>query len=320
MDEAFQRMRKKSASGETLPLYRSLMDGSRFGVGAHKKTKLRIAGASESGSLLHECVSSAHAAVMSGELVKKAKKLGGAAEHRLKFVTLLEAVVEPTVEAVAQAVADLEASYKTIFDDGGFWSRGAIELEMVNLAILRRISEQSDNEARKLNVLTDLQSKIEFAGLMIPRPQTESLILVHSHTVVDLGPDPVEGKRRLENRMKRYGRWTAVPYQHRIDSLFKNRKTASNLERIAAYVTKGGNENLRYNAGFGRDLAEDVEAKILKRGRTKGSDHDELVEDERGLTIAEVRQLDLLYVWLMNRRKDKRGYVLWSSGQKKPRG
>jgi hypothetical protein len=39
------------------------------------------------------------------------------------------------------------------------------------------------------------------------------------------------------------------------------------------------------------------------------------VADERGLTVGEVQQLDALYVWLMNRRKDKRGYLLWTNGR-----
>ena len=319
MNEAFKRMKEKSGTGESFEAIHWEMDKSRYALGTHKKTRLKKAGVASSGSLLHDDVSAKHGALLTGELLKIARKLGRDADKRLKFVTLLEAVVEPTEEAVRQAVESLEASYKWVFAEGGYWSRGAIELEMVNLDILKRISQQSENEARKLNVLTDLQSKIEFAGLMVPRPKTDSLILVHSHTVVDVGTDPEIGKDRLEQRMKRFGCWTAVKYQHRIDSLFKNRRTASNLESIARYVVKGGNEHLRYNAGFGRDLAEDLEAKLFKVGRTPEMEEDQTIEDERGLTIAEVRQLDALYVWLMKRRANKRGYVLWSSGQNKPR-
>lgn len=319
MSDAFKRMKEKSESGHTLEVYRSLIDQSRYSLGTHKKTRLKKAGVEKSGSLLHDEVSAKHASILTGELLKTARKLGKAAETRLKFVTLLEAVVEPTIEAVEAAVNSLEASYRFVFDDGGYWSRGAIELEMVNLDILHRISIGSDNEARKLNVLMDLQSKIEFAGLMVPRPKTASLVLVHAHIVVDVGIDPEAGRRRLQERMKRLNRWNDVPYQHKIDSLFKNKKTANNLQNIARYVVKGGNENLRYNAGFGRDLAEDLEAKIFRSGQSSGSYDDKVVEDERGLTIAEVRQLDAMYVWLMNRRRNKRGYILWSSGQKKPR-
>ena len=39
------------------------------------------------------------------------------------------------------------------------------------------------------------------------------------------------------------------------------------------------------------------------------------LDDERGLTIGEVQQLDALYSWLMNRRRDERGYVLGTNGR-----
>ena len=41
----------------------------------------------------------------------------------------------------------------------------------------------------------------------------------------------------------------------------------------------------------------------------------ETIEDERGLTVQEVKALDELYVWLMKRRKDRRGYIISSSGR-----
>jgi leucyl aminopeptidase (aminopeptidase T) len=102
-------------------------------------------------------------------------------------------------------------------------------------------------------------------------------------------------------------------YQVTFDGLFKNRKTSNNLTKIAHYVTKGGNENLRYNAGFGRDLTEDLEGKIWRVGLGRADKGGETIEDERGLSVAEVRALDELYRWLMDRRSDKRGYLIASS-------
>ena len=112
------------------------------------------------------------------------------------------------------------------------------------------------------------------------------------------------------DRKKHETSWNTTAYQVEIKGLFKNRTAAKNLNAIAAYVTKGGNENLRYSAGFGRDLAEDLEAKIWRAGLV---DKDEKVDDERGLTVGEVQQLDQLYVWLMRRRSDKRGYIIGTS-------
>jgi hypothetical protein len=163
---------------------------------------------------------------------------------------------------------------------------------------------------------------------MVSADKSKSKILVHCHVVVDLGKDFQKNEEALRNLYAKERSWKRTKYQVELKGLFKNRKTARNLKAIAAYVTKGGNENLRYNAGFGRDLAEDMEAKIWKkfgigeaasgekpRKRGRSARGGETVADERGLTVGEVQQLDELYVWLMNRRKDKRGYLLWTNGR-----
>ena len=134
--------------------------------------------------------------------------------------------------------------------------------------------------------------------------------MVHCHVVVDLGSDYARNLELLHEKKKRVQSWKKSGYQVEIKGLFKNRKTAKNLKGISAYVTKGGNENLRYSAGFGRDLAEDLEAKIWRVGKLKKA---EKFDDERGLTVGEVKQLDQLYVWLMRRRSDKRGYIIGTS-------
>jgi hypothetical protein len=151
---------------------------------------------------------------------------------------------------------------------------------------------------------------------MIAADKTKSKILVHCHVVVDLGKDFEKNEEELRKLCAKEHSWKRSKYQVEIKGLFKNRKTSRNLKAIAAYVTKGGNENLRYNAGFGRDLAEDLEAKIWRLfGVGRSARGGETIADERGLTVGEVQQLDELYVWLMNRRKDKRGYLLWTNGR-----
>lgn len=193
------------------------------------------------------------------------------------------------------------------------WSRGAIELEIVNLELLRRISSMSDNEARKLNVLEDLRELRELQGLLIPEERDKVKVLVHCHTVVDFGMNYDANMEEVRRRRERYGYWRRSRYQVKFDSLFKKRKTSNNLMKIAHYVTKGGNENLRYNAGFGRDLAEDLEAMIWRKGIGRADKGGETIEDERGLSVAEVKALDGLYRWIMDRRNDKRGYLITTS-------
>ena len=307
MDEGFRRLKEKSLSGELLAQYAF---ETRYNLGAHKRTRLRRAGVEKSGSILHADVAEAHGAKLFQELDRRAKAIGSDANSRLRFMTVLQAVVDPTIEAVEEAVLRLEAEFKSTVGSLKLWSRGSIELEMVNLDILERINTAREDEGRKLNVLSSLMPLKEFRGLMITDDKSKSKILVHCHVVVDLGSDYARNLELLHEKKKRVQSWKKSGYQVEIKGLFKNRKTAKNLKGISAYVTKGGNENLRYSAGFGRDLAEDLEAKIWRVGKLKKA---EKFDDERGLTVGEVKQLDQLYVWLMRRRSDKRGYIIGTS-------
>ena len=313
MAQTFKEMKRKSRSGETLE---QLAFAMRYNLGSHKKTRLKKAGAGNSRSLLHDDVSQKHADQLFEELNKRAKLLGRSADQRLRFMTVLQELTDPTIEDVEQAVNQLETIFKSMLGSLKLWSRGTIELEMVNLDILDRIGKARDDEQRKMNVLLGLWTKEDFQGLMIAADKTKSKILVHCHVVVDLGKDFERNEEELRKLCAKEHSWKRRKYQVEIKGLFKNRKTSRNLKSIAAYVTKGGNENLRYNAGFGRDLAEDLEAKIWRNGGIgRSARGGETVADERGLTVGEVQQLDSLYVWLMNRRKDKRGYLLWTNGR-----
>lgn len=313
MAKTFKEMKRKSRSGETLEQLASVM---RYNLGSHKKTRLKKAGAGNSRSLLHDDVSQKHADQLFDELNRRATALGKAADQRLRFMTVLQELTNPTIEHVGAAVHDLESIFKSMLGSLKLWARGTIELEMINLDILDRIGKARDDEQRKMNVLLGLWTKADYQGLMISADKSKSKILVHCHVVVDLGKDFEKTEAELRRLCAKERSWKRSKYQVEIKGLFKNRKTSRNLKAIAAYVTKGGNENLRYNAGFGRDLAEDLEAKIWRDGGIgRSARGGETVADERGLTVGEVQQLDELYVWLMNRRKDKRGYLLWTNGR-----
>ena len=310
MKDTFKELKRRSESGEALAALRELV---RYDLGTHKKTRLRIAGVEKSKTLLHDDIAKKHGERLAEELNKRAWKIGSAADKRLKFVTILQATVDPTIESVEAAVRNLEAEYQRVFGDMKLWSRGAIELEIVNLDLLYRISKMKFGEARKLNVLENLRELKELQGLFVAEERDKVKILVHCHTVVDFGKDYDKNMEEALNRIERYGYWKKARYQVKFDSLFKKRKTSNNLTKIAHYVTKGGNENLRYNAGFGRDLAEDLEAKIWRKGVGRADKGGETIEDERGLSVAEVKALDGLYRWIMDRRSDKRGYLITSS-------
>lgn len=311
MDKAFRELKKKYKSGEALKEIRGEI---RYDLGKHKKTRLKIAGVETSGSLLHNDINKKHAEKLALELQARAKKIGSEANERFRFVTILQALINPTIESVSREAEALEAQFATIFGEEGLWSRGAIELELINLPILERISKARDDEARKLNVLNSIGETEDYLGLLIPASKSDTKVLVHAHVVVDFGKDHKKKEDEIRNKIDRLGYWNK-PYQLQIGGLFKKKAVAKNLRHIASYVTKGGNDELRYNAGFGRDLAEDLEAKIWRAGLGRKDKGGETIEDERGLTVQEVKALDELYVWIMERRKDKRGYIISTSGR-----
>ncbi|MGJ0394344.1 MAG: hypothetical protein ACR650_16625 [Methylocystis sp.] len=314
MAKDFDELKRQALSGELFESIKAAIKNAfRPDLGTHKKTRLKQAGVGQSGSLLHDQVAKKHAALLAGELKTRARKVGlEEANDRFRFMTVLQAVVEPDLEKVCEAVKAMEADFEHTVGQMGLWSRGAIELEIVNLTILKKISGLSDGEARKLNVLTDLTEAQEFDGLLLPASGAVTGLLVHSHVVVDMGAGHKTAEVALRERIRRRGCWDKK-YQLEIKGLFRNRNVADNLDKIAAYVTKGGNENLRYNAGFGRDLAEDVESKMWRKGLGRADKTGETIEDERGLTAGDVAALDGLYVWLMKRRNDNRGYIIGSN-------
>jgi hypothetical protein len=91
------------------------------------------------------------------EYMKRFKQLTRSeAEGRLRFLTVLHSVVALDKEAVMRAIEGMEAALGRAFDGSEAWALGAVEVEIVNVELLRRIGSLSDDEARKLNVLQRL--------------------------------------------------------------------------------------------------------------------------------------------------------------------
>jgi len=299
-------------SGEQLELITRVI---RYNLGTHKKTRLRLAGLESSRSLLHDDVSAKHAEKLSKELLRRAKSIGSSADNRLRFLTILHSTEDLSASSVRSAVQSMRRKYNKALNKLRLWSRGAIELEIVSLSILRKLSGIRNDEARKLNVLENLIPLRKLQGSLVPSSSDDTRVLVHLHCVVDLGKNFEGNEVKLRKLFARVGDWQRSPYQIELKRLFRKVSTSKNLKAIAAYVTKGGNEHLRYNAGFGRDLAEDLEAKIWRAGLGRSDKGGETVEDERGLSLGEVRSLDRLYSWLMNQRSGRRGYILGTRGR-----
>ena len=307
MASDFKELKRASNLGEGLRLLRSQVG---YNLGTHKTLKLRRAGIGSTRSLLQDEVSRTHAGKLFKEFQSHTKRLGGEAKSRLRFLTILHSVEPLDDKLVRAAIATMERAYNRVLCKAAVWSRGAIELEIVNLTLLRRIGELDDDEKRKLNVLTNLVSSSGIPKRKLPRTSNDTRVLIHLHSVVDLGSDYEESEKGLRNLLGKTALWNRSPYQIELKKLFGGIPALRSLKKIAEYITKGGNDTLRYNAGFRRDLAGDLDAKMWREGFGRSDRGAETVEDERGLTVGEVEQLDQFYLWLMKRRRDTRGYIL----------
>ena len=298
----------KRTSAERLENLQALM---RLNLGEHKRIRLSRAGCGDSKSLLHDNIANRHSKLLQDDYKKRWGNLTREQAHeRLRFLTVLHAVVPLNQRDVIRAVERMEGALERVFKGTGAKVFGAVEVEIVNIALLRKIGSLGEDEARKLNVLESITGPGAETASKITGAQ-DSGVLVHFHGIVDLGGRNSRLREdQLRERTKAIAAWQRSRYQVEIKRLFKEKAVRQNLRYIASYITKGGNERLRYNASFGRDLAEDLDAKIWRAGTGRADKGGETVADERGLTIGEIKLLDDIWSALMARKRNKRGYLV----------
>jgi hypothetical protein len=127
----------------------------RFNVMTHRKTKLIQAGVGDTRTLLNLQVSVDHATRLGVDLV------GYRVSNRrqnddLRFLTLLHEVCKLNVERVIEPAQRMRELLTIACEDVKVFALGVVEIELVNLMLLKRIQEQTDVEKRKLHVLCDL--------------------------------------------------------------------------------------------------------------------------------------------------------------------
>lgn len=307
MVSSFKRLKRNRVQD-----FEKLRALTRPNLGTQKNTRLRRAGCGSSGTLLHRNVSAQHSELLAKDYVKRLGKLKRAeAYDRLRFLTVLHSVVRLDKKEVFRAIKQMETALSRIFDGSGVWMLGAVEVEIVSLALLRRKGSLADHEARKLNVLERSQEACGSTEVKM-----DSGVLVHFHGVVDLGNWTLR-EDQLRKAFSKVAAWQRSPYQVQLKRHFSENSVAKNLRYLASYLTKGGNDQLRYNPGFGRDLDEELDAKIWRSGLGRADQGGETSPDERGLTLVEIAFLDQIWRDLMDRKRNGRGYLVKLSGSRR---
>lgn len=293
ISDTFKAM--KESGLKRLEAIRSIM---RPDLGSHKRTKLARAGCIGSGSLLHNDVAHAHSALLRQDFRDRYEKIRSNRQDHLRFVTILHSVTGLDKDNAVQAASEMESCITGVFCGTGATCLGAIEFEVVNLAMLRRIGSKKDDETRKLDVLERLTDG-----------QLDTGVLIHFHGVVDLSNSILQSDK-LRAQLLKVTQWQRSNYQVELKAFYSTRSATKNFDAIAGYLTKGGNETLRYNPGFGRDPEAQLDAQIW-RGKSGRADRGaDTVTDERSLTNSEILLLDQIWVRQMDQRQDNRGYLV----------
>jgi len=219
------------------------------------------------------------------------------ARERLRFVTILHTVCAVETKAILHAVEEMEEQLRSALskeiDQIGIL--GVSEVEIVNLGLYGE--KNTKDELRKGQ---GVRALAQAAGLEIA--DKEHLALVHFHGIVDLGPNTAIMEKKIHNLLRQT--WQ-VSWGVKFQCLHTDKSINKNLSNLAEYVTKGGNEDLRYQKQFGRRLPEALELAMAKQGYAKSEGQD----DHLGLSIGEVAVLVHVYDALMRRNSARDGYL-----------
>jgi len=245
-----------------------------------------------------------------------------AASH-LRFLTLVDSVTAVDARAGLKAAKRLKEKLTTTLDSvSGLTCLGAIEVEVVSMKLMREIKKkdtQSASETRKLDVCEALAYKLSSTVYR----NEESLFLVHFHGVVTAtSPEKFD---LLNKQLRKSKTWVIAPRQIELKKLSeeyagKAKSVEKNLEHIATYITKGGNDwyarkaYLRYKIGFEADEASDENEWIAKSWRRdqllRAERAEDGIEDLFSLTADEIGQLAVLIDGLMGLSRSRFGYCI----------
>lgn len=305
---------------------------ARGQVGTHNRVRLngalRLGGRSDliDRTLLSPSVHKSHHELLFEKYLARLEKIksqatmqGIAAEalarKRLRFLTLVHSVELLDVSStIASAEIMRKKLLKALKKAKGIWCLGTIEVEVISMQWMRekrRLSAQSESEMRKLDVCEELCCKLY--------KHEESLALVHFHGVIDLGQS---SEYAVDSAIKSEKSWSAAPRQIQMKPISetfagKRKSIRQNLNDIARYITKGGNDwvagksYLRYKIGFDHGY-EDAELAMQQDWRSNEiirSEHKTKgIEDSLSMTGSEIIFLAETIDSLMSRNRNRLGY------------
>lgn len=338
MTSQFKSQMKKSLK-KTADAINEEYKRKRFNYGSHNKVRLNKALASvgkfelQDTTLLSPSVHEVHSNKLADRFLKRLehyKKLGyknTSATEKFRFLTLLHSVeimdVQRTIQTIKKFPSQLQ---NTIENSKGIWCLGAVEVEVINIEMMRMIHEdQTESEARKLNVIESMIKRLRTND-----QQLESFFLVHFHGIVTASSqyrfnDFADGLKKNKD-------WKREPRQIQLKPISKQFKSKSksldkNLVDIAKYITKGGNDwiggksYLRYKLAFDNEYLFNEDEWVNKNWRRnetlKKEQTEEGLEDALSMNVSEIVSLATVIDAMMAFNRTRTGYLVSAKSKRK---
>ena len=338
MSTQFKSLMKKSLK-RTADAINDDYKRKRFNYGSHNKIRLNKALGSvgkfelQDRTLLTPSVHEVHSKKLADRFLKRLeyyKKLGyrnTAATEKFRFLTLLHSVEIMDVERTIQTIKKFQSQLQnTIEGSKGIWCLGAVEVEVINIEMMRMIhTEQTESEARKLSVIESMIKRLRKNDQYL-----SSFFLVHFHGIVTAA-----SQYRFDDfadALKKNKEWKREPRQIQLKPISKQFKSKSksldkNLVDIAKYITKGGNDwiggksYLRYKLAFENEYLFNEDEWVNKNWRRnetlKREQAEEGLEDALSMNVSEIASLATVIDAMMFFNRTRTGYLVLAKSKRK---
>ena len=311
----------------------------KFNYGTHNKVRLNKALGSvgkfelQDRTLLTPSVHDVHSKKLADRFLKRVlhyKNLGykkTSATEKFRFLTLLHSIEIMDVQRTIQTIKKFQSQLQnTIEGSKGIWCLGAVEVEVINIEMMRMIhTEQTESEARKLSVIESMIKRLRKNDQLL-----SSFFLVHFHGIVTASSQ--YRFNEFADALKKNKEWKREPRQIQLKPISKQFKSKSksldkNLVDIAKYITKGGNDwiggksYLRYKLAFENEYLFNEEEWVNKNWRRnetlKREQEDEGLEDALSMNVSEIASLATVIDAMMSFNRTRTGYLVSAKSKRK---
>jgi len=240
-----------------------------------------------------------------------------------RSVTVRHGLEVLDVTRALKQIRALKDQLRTVIEGcRGLWCLGTVEVEVVSFTMMRRRTDRSDSEGRKLALCDSLEKRLPKRDQGMP-----VYFLIHFHGIVEATrPGRIAD---FERQLKLV--WKHDPRQVQVRPLpkvlnGKLRTPRESLIDMARSITKGGNDwinkkpSLRYKLTFESDRlgTEDVSGqKTSRRNLMFQGEQKEGREDPLAMTPSEICALARAVDGMMGMTRQRDGYVVSARSKKR---